>query len=116
MLVFAAGIYLIFNYFFTEIEINKYETMKEVRKHQAIERGWVPDILPKSAYDIAETHDLDTNKVYGRFYYKEEDEAAFMQQLQPVHDSNDTYKWQDFLFKPDTKSNSVRYRNKPSAQ
>ena len=32
------------------------------RQASAIERGWIPEWLPRSARDIREIHDLDTNQ------------------------------------------------------
>jgi len=38
-----------------------YETAAEARLAGSIDRGWLPDWLPQSAYQIHEYHDLDTN-------------------------------------------------------
>ena len=75
--------------------------------------GWVPAILPVSAYEITETHDIDKNELFGSFKYKEADEKAFMSQLSKH--SNDTkvpYEWENFLFIVDSEKNSVKFRNK----
>lgn len=37
------------------------------RSSGVIDRGWVPRVLPESATNIEETHDLDTNAVWGTF-------------------------------------------------
>ena len=113
MIMLAAGIYLLFSYFFVDVQINKYQDLQAAQEQHAIQRGWVPSVLPPSAYEIEETHNEDTNELFGRFKYKEEDEKKLMQQLTPLHDDNNTYGWKGYLLRPDTTTNSVKYRNKP---
>ena len=116
MVIVAIGVYLLFSYFFEDVQINKYQDIQTAKEQQAVEKGWVPAILPPSAYEIEETHDLDKNTLFGRFKYKEKDEEKFMHALTPLHDANGTYSWGGYLFRPDTKTNTVKYRNRPSAQ
>ncbi len=112
-LLFFAAAFLGIHYYFSDIQINKYPDKKSVIHDGAIQRGWVPELLPDSAYNIEETHDIDTNELYGRFYYKEPDEKAFLELLFPIPDSNGTYRWKGYLFKIDRKNNQVKYRNDP---
>jgi len=111
-LLIAASLYLLMSAFIQDFEINKYEDLSSVKAEGAIERGWVPGVLPASSYEIAETHDLDTNVCYGAFRYKEPDEAAFLGKLKPMNDGNGTLAWGDFLFRVDAKENKVKFRNK----
>ena len=99
-------------YYFSDTIINKYPDVAAVKKENAIEKGWVPALLPDSAYDIEKTHDMDTNQLFGRFFYKEQDEAAIVQKLAPFPDMNATYQWGDYLFRINKEKNEVRYRNK----
>lgn len=39
-----------------------YSTYADARRAGAIERGWVPAFVPSSARDIADSHNLDTNR------------------------------------------------------
>jgi len=112
VLLFFAGIYFLLTAYFSDVQINKYPDIASVKEDKAIEKGWVPALLPPSAYNIEETHDIDTNQLFGRFYYKESDEKSLMQQISPVPDSNGTYEWKAFLFRVDTEKNQVKYRNK----
>jgi len=112
MLIIVGLVYFLFSYFFVDIQINKYADIETVKEQQAIEKGWVPSILPLSAYEITETHNIDKNELFGSFKYKEEDEASFMKHLS--QDSKDVLVWDNFLFKVDTKLNLVKFRNKPS--
>jgi len=113
ILLFFTGIYFLLNAYFSDVGIYKYPDLAAVKEDKAIEKGWVPALLPSTAYDIEETHDIDTNQLFGRFYYKEQDEKALLSQLTPIPESNGTYVWEEFLFKVDTDNNRVKYRNKP---
>ena len=106
--------YVVFIQRYSNVQINKYEDIEVVKENKAIQQGWVPAILPDSAYEITETHDPDANTLFGSFQYKEKDEAVFMGHLTPVEDMNDTTQWGNFIFKVDTALNKVQYRNKPT--
>jgi len=112
MLVFGSFMYLLFSYFFIDIQINKYADVAAIKDQKAIEHGWVPSILPLSAYEITETHDQDKNELFGSFKYKEEDEKNFLKHLSKKKD--DILKWNNFLFRVDTKLNFVKFRNDPN--
>jgi len=58
-----------------------YDNTDEIKKDRAIERGWIPSIIPKSAYTINEQHDLDTNVCKGTFLFKDEDKNVFKENL-----------------------------------
>ena len=112
MLLFFVAIYFILTHYFGDVQINKYDSKAAAQQEQAIEKGWIPSILPESAYEIAETHDVDRNELFGSFYYKEKDEKAFMENLTLMSDTNNTMEWGNFLFKIDQEKNRVKYRNK----
>ncbi len=112
ILLFFTAVFFMLQYYFTDVLINKYPDKESVIKDKAIEKGWVPAILPKLAYNIEETHDLDHNQLFGRFNYKEPDEEKFIAQLTLIPESNSTYEWKTFLFKIDMTNNQVKYRNK----
>lgn len=114
MLVFGAFIYLLFSYFFVDIQINKYDDIAAVKDQKAIEHGWVPSIVPLSAYEITETHNIDKNELFGTFKYKEEDEKNFLTHL--TTKSEGVQQWGNFLFKVDTKLNLVKFRNQGKLQ
>jgi hypothetical protein len=61
-----------------------YPTAAAARADGAIERGWLPDQLPDSAFDITESHDLDTNTGSGSFHFHAEDADSFRAKLQPA--------------------------------
>ncbi len=107
-LVFIA-IYLLLRSYFPNVEINRYDSFETVQKQKVMEKGWLPRILPLSAYDIVETHDIDTNSVFGKFGYGEKDEEDL---LTKVKESNGIYENENFLFKIDREKNMVDFRNK----
>jgi hypothetical protein len=112
MLLFFVAVYFILTHYFGDVEINKYDSKATAQQEQAIERGWIPAILPESAYEISETHNLDTNELFGSFYYKDKDEKIFMENLTLMPDMNNTLEWGNFLFRIDQEKNHVKYRNK----
>jgi hypothetical protein len=105
-------LYIVLVQYFGDVEINKYTNRDAVLQYKIIEKGWVPAILPKSAYDISETHDIDTNELFGSFYYYDIDEAKLFSKLKLLSDTNETYQWGNFLFKVDREKNYIQYRNK----
>ena len=107
--------YVVFTTRYSDVQINKYEDIEVVKENKAIQNGWVPAILPNSAYEITETHDLDKNTLFGSFNYKEQDEEKFMENFTDLNSENNTLSWGNFLFKVDKKTNKVKYRNKPAS-
>ena len=109
IVLFFLAIYLLLTSYFPEVQINRYDSIKTVKEQKAIDRGWIPKNLPPSAYNIVETHDLDTNIIFGKFSYKERDEESFLAGLK---ESNQSYSANGFLFKVNIESNLVNFRNK----
>jgi hypothetical protein len=112
MLGFFIVAYFVIVHYFPDTQINKYPDMQTVKENNATLNGWVPNILPPSAYDIVESHDLSANTLFGSFKYKDEDEEKFMENLTLMPDMNNTMEWGNFLFKVDKNINKVQYRNK----
>jgi len=106
--LFFVGVYFLLTQYFPEVQINKYDSIETAKKQKAIENGWLPKNLPASAYAIIETHNLDSNIVFGKFSYKEEDEESFLNGLKYV---DEIYRKEEFLFKINQKENLVNFRN-----
>ena len=116
MIGFFVLAFILINYTFPDVTINKYNNVEAVKENAGIQQGWIPAIIPDSAYDISETHDLGKNTLFGSFSYKEKDEAGLMDHLTvQEEDMNNTLQWGNFLFKVDKESNHVQYRNKPAS-
>jgi hypothetical protein len=54
-----------------EVREVAYPSLADAVNDGAINRGWVPAWLPKTARDLKEKHDLDTNSSILRFEYSE---------------------------------------------
>jgi hypothetical protein len=65
-----------------EVMRARYPTAAAAQADGAIERGWLPPSLPASAYDIAESHDLDTNTGRGSFRFDARDTDSFRAKLE----------------------------------
>src|SRR5688572_3504062 len=59
----------------------RHATLEAARKSQLSERGWLPDFLPPSARDIQLSGHIDSNTAWGKFYFRDEDWAAFEKNL-----------------------------------
>jgi hypothetical protein len=55
------------------------------RRDGAIERGWIPDIIPESSSEIYERHNLDTNRVWIRFRFDNKDIRGLIDKIEEVH-------------------------------
>ena len=79
---------------------NKYSTLEDARDAELFHRGWLPDILPVSAYDIRVTNDLDANTSEGEFSFEPADFPSFAARFesfnQPFVYSEDGYTWTFF--------------------
>ena len=104
---------ILINIFFlscSDVQQNYYINKNDVVKDSAIQRGWIPAIIPNSAYEIEEKHNLDTNEIKGSFKYSEKDENNFINILTK---SNGKLIWENFEFLIDRKNNKVKFKNKP---
>lgn len=61
-----------------------YATSDEARKAGAFDRGWLPSLVPASAEDIKERHNIDTNEVAGSFRAPPSDLQILLTRLEPV--------------------------------
>ena len=89
-----------------ETQTNRYSSREEVIKDGAIQRGWIPEIIPNSSFNIVETHNIENNHIDGSLEYKETDEA-YLEKTLP-----DTMIWEHFKFTIDTKKNYLYFKNK----
>lgn len=62
----------------------RYGTWDEAEKAGAIERGWVPHFIPKSARNIRDVHNLDTNAQMLRFNVSPADVQTMLAGLPPI--------------------------------
>lgn len=55
---------------FAENPRSSFASFAEMEAAKMIESGWLPEFLPKSATDIEESHNIDTNRVWASFKYQ----------------------------------------------
>jgi len=89
-----------------DTQTNVYNNKYEVISDGAIKRGWIPNIIPDSSYEIINTHNIDTNEIAGSFKYLEKDENTFLNYLEK---HNNKLLWENFEFTIDKKSNKVQF-------
>ena len=53
-----------------------------------IEKGWLPDFLPKSIREISEEHDLDSNIVMAKFSIDKNDTGNFDKACRKLNDTD----------------------------
>jgi hypothetical protein len=51
---------------------------------EIIAKGWLPSAMPPSAFDISESHNLDSNIGQGQFSFEAIDAASFRAALVPI--------------------------------
>ena len=49
---------------------NTFASYSEMEASEAMAAGWIPEVIPHSAYEITETHNLDNNKVRLSFKFE----------------------------------------------
>jgi hypothetical protein len=64
---------------------SRYATPDDARIDGLFDRGWLPDILPASSYDIRATTDLDLNRSEGEFSFDPADFPSFASQFQSLY-------------------------------
>lgn len=67
-----------------ELQDSFYKTLDDAKRSGAVERGWLPPVLPDSSCDIYERHDLDTNAVWIRFKINKNDMDKLLSQMEEV--------------------------------
>ena len=48
---------------------SRYETRTDAEADRLFERGWLPEIIPQSSYDLSTKNDLDANVSEGGFFF-----------------------------------------------
>jgi hypothetical protein len=67
-----------------QVVTNSYATLAEAQKSGAVERGWMPDLLPPGAHDIREAHDqARSRRRWGLFSFRPDDEGTLKARLGP---------------------------------
>jgi len=78
----AAVLLLAVNCSNTNVITGSYATMAEARQAGALERGWIPPLVPPGASDIREAHDPNTERRWGLFSFSASDRPTLEAVLQ----------------------------------
>lgn len=63
---------------------NKYQNYQQVVSEGAFDKGWIPEFLPTSAFNILEKYDLDTNEIILKFNFDVNESTDLKQNCQLV--------------------------------
>ena len=55
---------------YSETSESHFETYQQLEESELIGKGWVPTFIPRSAYDIHETHKVDVARVNVKFRFR----------------------------------------------
>jgi len=56
--------------YYSETHKSYFDNYEQLKKSELIQKGWVPSFIPRSAYDIHETHKVDVARVNVRFRFR----------------------------------------------
>jgi hypothetical protein len=65
----------------SDVVTSRYETLSDAHADELFSRGWLPDVLPASAFNIRTTNDLDLNVSDGEFSFSPSDSSKLFQKL-----------------------------------
>lgn len=68
----------------SETQDTFYTNIDAAKKAGAIERGWIPSIIPESSKEIYERHNLDNNRVWLRFRFDRGDIKRLIDQVEEL--------------------------------
>lgn len=67
----------------SEVVTSHYKTYSEAEKDQLFGRGWLPDIIPHSSFNITTANTVDRNTSEGEFSFTPTDTDSFISRLRP---------------------------------
>ncbi len=73
----------------SDVVSDEYSTYAQAKEERLFDRGWLPDILPKSTVTIKVSNDLDANTSKGRFIINEPALSEFIAKLKPTESTSE---------------------------
>lgn len=94
IVIFVAGFLAI--QWLTALENPKsyFATYAEAKASGIMEKGWLPEYLPRSATEINETHNIDTNEVKASFKYQLGDTEEIRKNCKKLEGNSAQSKWE----------------------
>ena len=62
---------------------NRYTSLRDARQDGVFDKGWLPDVLPPTAFGIEVSNNLDLNVSSGEFSFDPADYPFFIEQTRP---------------------------------
>ena len=72
----------------SDVVSDEYSTYAQAKEERLFDRGWLPDILPKSTLNIEVNNDLDASTSKGRFIINEPALSEFIGKLKLTESTN----------------------------
>ncbi|MCK8072374.1 hypothetical protein [Vibrio sp. 1CM23M] len=72
----------------SDVVSDEYSTYAQAKQERLFDRGWLPDILPRSTLTIEVNNDLDANTSEGSFIINEPALSEFIGKLKPTESTN----------------------------
>jgi len=63
------------------VQSNYADKAKAISKGRLVEKGWMPNQIPETSYDIRESHNLDLNTGQGKFLFKPEEAIKYCNEM-----------------------------------
>ena len=73
----------------SDVVSDEYSTYAQAKEERLFDRGWLPDILPKSTLNIEVNNDLDASTSKGRFIINEPALSEFIAKLESNESTNE---------------------------
>ncbi|MCF7484892.1 hypothetical protein [Vibrio sp. A2-1] len=73
----------------SDVVSDEYSTYAQAKEERLFDRGWLPDILPKSTLNIEVNNDLDANTSEGSFIINEPALSEFIAKLESSESTNE---------------------------
>ena len=75
----------------SDVVTHHYPTYNDAVKDNLFGRGWLPDFIPLSSFNITTSNDLDLNTSKGEFSFSSAASDAFLSKLHPHSGSASSY-------------------------
>jgi len=75
----------------SDIVTRDYKTYNDAVSDELFGRGWLPELIPPSSFNIKTANDLDVNTSKGEFSFPPGDTQAFIAKLQPYSGRKSPY-------------------------